>query len=45
MRTLIPTDLFADGFMVMYIGNVSKAMTAQNRVGWWIVPGTLSLED
>lgn len=45
MRTIFPADLETQGFMVMYIGNVSKAMTAQNRVGWWIVPGTLSLED
>jgi len=45
MKTIHSADLDRAGFLVMYIGNVSKAMTAQNRVGWWIVPGTLNLED
>ena len=45
MKTIHSADLESQGFMVMYIGNVSKAMTAQNRGTWWIVPGTLNLED
>ncbi len=43
MRTIFPADLAADGFMVMYIGNVNTDMTVVDRVGWWIVPGTLEV--
>lgn len=43
MQTIFQDDLLADGYMVMYIGNGNKAMTAQNRVTWWIVPGTLEV--
>jgi hypothetical protein len=43
MKTVFHDDLDVNGYMVMYIGNVNKAMTAQNRVTWWIVPGTLEV--
>jgi hypothetical protein len=47
MRTVFSADLGGHdwGYIVCYIGNVNKDMTAQNRGTWWIVPGTLSLED
>ena len=45
MRTVFSDDLGDLGYIVCYIGNVNPAMTAQNRGTWWIVPGTLDLED
>ena len=45
MKTVFHDDLGSNGYIVCYIGNVNKNMTAQNRGTWWIVPGTLNLED
>lgn len=45
MRTLILANLPLQGYMVCYIGNTNPDMSVEDRVSWWIVPGTLVMED
>lgn len=44
-RYYIRCALPLNGYMVAYVGNSNPDWTPEQRVSWWIVPGTINLED
>ena len=41
MRNYIVCDLPVSGYTVAYVGNRNPDMTPDERVSWWVVPGTM----